>query len=164
MPSFGSERGDVLYLIVCGAPPARRSVDCVEMLRAGGWEVCAIVTPSGLAWVDVESLGKSTSHPVRTQFRGPDDAEFAPRGDAVLVAPASFNTINKWRCSGSGQPRPEQTGHRHGLLCGIRLDIVRRIKTWTGASGAAPEAPVLGRWDEPVIAITPLVQLDTRGS
>ena len=95
MPSFGSGRGDVLYLIICAAPPARRAVDCAEMLRAGGWEVCAIATPAAIPWLDVQRLAKATGHPVRTQFRGPDDAEFAPRGDAVLVAPASFNTINK---------------------------------------------------------------------
>jgi phosphopantothenoylcysteine decarboxylase len=95
VPSFGSGRGDVLYLIICAAPPARRAVDCVEMLRACGWDVCAVATPAALAWLDVESLSKATGHPVRTEFRDPDDAEFAPRGDAVLVAPASFNTINK---------------------------------------------------------------------
>ena len=65
------------------------------MLRTGGWAVCAITTPAALAWVDVEALTKATGHPVRTEFRSPDDAEFAPRGDAVLVAPATFNTINK---------------------------------------------------------------------
>jgi phosphopantothenoylcysteine synthetase/decarboxylase len=65
------------------------------MLRAGDWEVCSIVTPAALAWVDVEGLTKATGHPVRTEFRGPNDTEFAPRGDAVLVAPATFNTINK---------------------------------------------------------------------
>jgi phosphopantothenoylcysteine synthetase/decarboxylase len=94
VPSFGSERGNVLYLIVCAAPPARRAVDCVEMLRARGWDICAIATPAALAWVDTEGLAKATGHPVRTNFRGPDEPEFAPRGDAILVAPASFNTIN----------------------------------------------------------------------
>jgi hypothetical protein len=89
VPSFGSGRGNVLYLIVCAAPPARRAIDCVETLRAGGWDVCAITTPAALAWVDVESLTKATDHQVRTEFRHPDDAEFAPRGDAVLVAPAA---------------------------------------------------------------------------
>jgi phosphopantothenoylcysteine decarboxylase len=98
VPSFGSERGDVLYLIVCAAPPARRAVDCVGTLRAGGWDVCAITTPVALAWVDPERLAEATGHPVRSEFRGPDDPEFAPRGDAVLVAPASFNTINE--CAG----------------------------------------------------------------
>jgi phosphopantothenoylcysteine synthetase/decarboxylase len=32
---------------------------------------------------------------VRSEFRGPDEPEFDPRGDALLVAPATFNTINK---------------------------------------------------------------------
>src|SRR5262245_20408221 len=95
MPSFGSGQGDVLYLIVCGAPPARRSIQGVETLRRGGWDVCAVVTPAALAWIDVVGLADATGHPVRSQFRAPDDAEFAPRGDAVLVAPASFNTISK---------------------------------------------------------------------
>ncbi len=31
-----------------------------------------------------------------TQNRGPDEAQAEPRGDAVLVVPATFNTINKW--------------------------------------------------------------------
>jgi phosphopantothenoylcysteine synthetase/decarboxylase len=65
------------------------------MLRARGWDVCAITTPDALAWVDPERLAKAAGHPVRTKFRGPDDPEFAPRGDAILVAPASFNTINR---------------------------------------------------------------------
>jgi len=95
VPSFGSGRGNVLYLIICAAPPARRAVDCVETLSESGWEVCAITTPAALAWVDVDSLTNATGHQARSEFRAPDDAEFAPRGDAVLVAPASFNTINK---------------------------------------------------------------------
>jgi len=40
-------------------------------------------------------LRDATSHSVRTEFRAPDDPEFVPRGDAVLVAPATFNSINK---------------------------------------------------------------------
>jgi phosphopantothenoylcysteine synthetase/decarboxylase len=37
-----------------------------------------------------------TGRAVRTQNRGPDEARAEPLGDAVLVAPATFNTINKW--------------------------------------------------------------------
>jgi Flavoprotein len=95
MPSFGSGQGNVLYLIVCAAPPARRAVDGVETLRAGGWEVCAITTPAALAWVDVDSITNARGHELRSEFRAPDGPEFAPRGDAVLVAPASFNTIDR---------------------------------------------------------------------
>ena len=33
--------------------------------------------------------------PVRTELRAPDEPEFVPGGDAVLVAPATFNSIHK---------------------------------------------------------------------
>jgi phosphopantothenoylcysteine synthetase/decarboxylase len=54
-----------------------------------------VTTPAALAWVDDDRLADVTGHAVRSEFRGPNDPEFSPRGDAVLVAPASFNTINK---------------------------------------------------------------------
>jgi phosphopantothenoylcysteine decarboxylase len=67
----------------------------VAILQEGGWDVCAVVTPAALAWADTAALRKVTGHPVRSKFRAPDEPEFDPRGDAVLVAPATFNTINK---------------------------------------------------------------------
>ena len=94
MPSFGSARGDLLYLIVCAAPPANHIVDSIAGLHEVGWEVCAVTTPAAIAWTDTERLQAATGHPVRTVFRSPDEPEFQPRGDAVLVAPATFNTIN----------------------------------------------------------------------
>jgi phosphopantothenoylcysteine decarboxylase len=95
VPSFGSGRGNVLYLIICAAPPARDSGRTVAALQDAGWDVCVVATPAALAWIDSTAIRKTTGHPVRSEFRAPDDPEFAPRGDAVLVAPASFNTINK---------------------------------------------------------------------
>jgi phosphopantothenoylcysteine decarboxylase len=96
MPSFGSPEGNVAYLIVCAAPPAREVADTVGLLDAAGWRVCVVATPAALAWIDAAALAATTGCPVRSDFRGPDDPEFAPRGDAALVAPASFNTVNKW--------------------------------------------------------------------
>jgi phosphopantothenoylcysteine decarboxylase len=95
MPSFGSDRGDVLYLVVCAAPPARETRRTVASLQAAGWDICVVATPAALAWIDVPGLREATGHPVRAAFRAPDEPEFVPRGDAVLVAPATFNTINK---------------------------------------------------------------------
>jgi phosphopantothenoylcysteine synthetase/decarboxylase len=95
MPSFGSDRGDVLYLVVCAAPPASETKRTVASLQASGWDVCVVATPAALAWIDVLALRGATGHSVRSEFRTPDDPEFVPRGDAVLVAPATFNTINK---------------------------------------------------------------------
>ena len=96
MPSFGSETGNVLYLIVCAAPPAHRAPEIAKLAAAAGWDVCVVVTPSALDWVDVDHLAETTGHPVRSTFRRPDEPEFQPLGDVVLVAPATFNTINKW--------------------------------------------------------------------
>jgi phosphopantothenoylcysteine decarboxylase len=95
MPSFGTNRGDVLCLVVCAAPPARDANRTVALLQAADWDVCVVTTPAALAWIDMPGLHDATGAPVRTELRAPDEPEFVPRGDAVLVAPATFNTINK---------------------------------------------------------------------
>jgi phosphopantothenoylcysteine synthetase/decarboxylase len=96
MPSFGSETGNVLYLIVCGAPPAADTPQLVKEKQAEGWQVCVVATPHGARWLATDELEKLTGHPVRVDFRHPNDDSFDPLGDAVLVSPATFNTINKW--------------------------------------------------------------------
>lgn len=96
MPSFGSDTGNVLYLIVCGAPPAADTPQLVKEKQAEGWDVCVIATPHGARWLDLDQLEQLTGHEVRTDFRHPSGPSFRPLGDAVLVAPATFNTINKW--------------------------------------------------------------------
>ena len=94
MASFESGRENVLYLIVCAAPPASHIVESIAGLQEAGWEVCAVTTPAATAWTDTQGLQAATGHPVRSVFRSPNEPEFQPRGDAVLVAPATFNTIN----------------------------------------------------------------------
>ncbi len=96
MPSFGSETGNVLYLIVCGAPPAADTARTVKEKQAEGWDVCVVATPQGARWLDSGELELTSGHPVRTEFRRPNEPEYHPLGDAVLVSPATFNTINKW--------------------------------------------------------------------
>ncbi len=56
----------VLYLIVCAAPPAQQTADVMPMLQAEGWN------------------------------KLPGEADPLPKADAILVMPATFNTINKW--------------------------------------------------------------------
>jgi len=96
VPSFGSETGNVLYLIVCGAPPAADTAELVRKKQAEGWDVCVIATPHGLQWFDLDQVELLTGHHVRHLFRSPTEPEFDPRGDVVLVSPATFNTLNKW--------------------------------------------------------------------
>lgn len=95
MSSFGSGTGNVLYLVVCAAPPARESERLVVGMQALGWDVCVVTTQMARYWLDAKRLANVSGHVLRTQFREPDDPAFEPFGDAVLVAPATFNTINK---------------------------------------------------------------------
>ena len=41
-------------------------------------------------------LAALTGHPVRSDYKRPEDPDVLPPPDAVVVAPATFNTINKW--------------------------------------------------------------------
>jgi phosphopantothenoylcysteine synthetase/decarboxylase len=90
------ERRGVLYLIVCAAPPARDAPVLVKLAQAAGWEVCVIATPSARSFIDIAALEAATGHPVRSDYKQPDDPDVLPPPDAIAVGPATFNTINKW--------------------------------------------------------------------
>jgi phosphopantothenoylcysteine synthetase/decarboxylase len=89
-------RRGVLYLIVCAAPPARDALVLVELAQQVGWEVCVIATPSARRFIDPPALEAATGHPVRFDYKQPDEPDVLPPPDAIVVAPATFNTINKW--------------------------------------------------------------------
>jgi Flavoprotein len=95
MPPERGERRGVLYLIVFGAPPARDADRLVELVRADGWDMCVIATPSARSFIDSAALEVATGHPVRSEYKQPDEADVLPPPDAIVVAPATFNTINK---------------------------------------------------------------------
>jgi phosphopantothenoylcysteine synthetase/decarboxylase len=86
----------VLYLIVCGSPASRGVVTAVELAQADGWEVCVVATPDGLKFIDIPAVCELTGHPVRHRYRYPGEPDVLPVADAMLVAPATVNTVNKW--------------------------------------------------------------------
>jgi phosphopantothenoylcysteine synthetase/decarboxylase len=86
----------VLYLIACGGYPSRRLPTFVTFAQAQGWDVCVIGTPDGMKFLDAAGLADLTGHPVRNQYKNPDEPDVLPPADAFVVAPATFNTINKW--------------------------------------------------------------------
>lgn len=86
----------VLYAIVCGAPPARDVGKLVDLAQADGWDVCVIASPDGRNFIDVEALEAKTGHTVRTFYKQPDATDELPPADAMIVAPATCNTIAKW--------------------------------------------------------------------
>jgi phosphopantothenoylcysteine synthetase/decarboxylase len=89
------ERRGVLYVIVCAAGPARDVGKLVTLAQQHAWDVQIVATPSALDFIDVDSLEAQTGRPVRSRWRKPDQPR-PPRADAIIVAPATYNTINKW--------------------------------------------------------------------
>ena len=85
-----------LYVIVCGSPVARTVSDVVTLGQADGWDVCVVATPSGRKFLDVPAVAAQTGHPVRSEYKNPGEPDLLPPADAMLVAPATVNTVTKW--------------------------------------------------------------------
>ncbi|MGH3219936.1 MAG: flavoprotein [Streptosporangiaceae bacterium] len=94
--SMRDESPSVLYLIVCGAPAASSVDQFIRLAQDAGWLVRVIATPMGGRFIDVAQLAALTGDRVRSAFRMPDEPDELPAADAVVVAPATFNTVNKW--------------------------------------------------------------------
>jgi phosphopantothenoylcysteine synthetase/decarboxylase len=86
----------VLYAVACGGRPAGDLPAFVQEAQASGWEVCVIATPSALKFMDLDRLARLTGHVVRYDYKQPEEPDVLPPADAMVVAPATFNTINKW--------------------------------------------------------------------
>lgn len=86
----------VLYLIVCAAGPAPEVGKLVKAAQADGWDVWLVPTPPAIDFLDVPSLEELTGHPIRSRYRQPGEEGRLPPADAVIVAPGTYNTINKW--------------------------------------------------------------------
>jgi phosphopantothenoylcysteine decarboxylase len=85
-----------VYLVVSAAPPVLRIEELVLALGAAGWSVCVIATPTAASWIDLDDLAARTGCPTAVHARSPRQQESLPRADAVVAAPITFNSINKW--------------------------------------------------------------------
>ncbi|MGW2190462.1 flavoprotein [Streptomyces sp. NPDC001719] len=91
-----------LYLIGCAAGPLPDLTRCVRAAQARGWAICVVLTPSAHRWLTVdipdgvEHMVELTGHPVRHQYKLPSQKDVLPAADAMLVAPMTTNTLNKW--------------------------------------------------------------------
>lgn len=119
----------VLYIIVCASSSAALAHDFIILAQQVGWDVCVIVTPQATKFVDMPVLAQVTGHPVRSEYKRPEEPDVLPRADAIVVFPATFNTLNKW-ASGISDTLAV------GLLCeymGLGMPIVAVPGVTTGS-------------------------------
>lgn len=88
----------VLYVIACGAGAAPEVGRLVDQAQQRQWDVHVIATPAATGFLDRSGLEAQTGHDVRSEHRraDADSPRSLPKADAIIVAPATYNTINKW--------------------------------------------------------------------
>lgn len=87
-----------LYLFGSAAPPVFDVAKVIEDAQARGFDVCLGLTPTAAQWLDSQlgELERLTGHPVRSEYKLPGEPDVWPKADVILVAPATFNTVNAW--------------------------------------------------------------------
>lgn len=90
--------GKRIALMITGGIAAMRAPLLARALRRQGADVVAFVSEEGLRYTTIDTLEWSTVNPVVTRLTAAAEhlSDAAPF-DAYLVAPATYNTINKMR-------------------------------------------------------------------
>ncbi|MFE9922762.1 flavoprotein [Streptomyces sp. NPDC005774] len=91
-----SDKKPFLYVVVCASGIAGEVGTLITAARQRGWDVGVVATPQGLGLLDTEAIEAQTGYPIRSAWRKPGEARPLPPADAIAVAPATFNTVNKW--------------------------------------------------------------------
>ena len=85
-----------LRVVVCGGGAAAGVVGLIREAARRGWAVDVTATQSALGFFDSAEVARASGKPVRTTYKfAPDGRRISPPADALIVAPATFNTINK---------------------------------------------------------------------
>ncbi|MGW0998575.1 flavoprotein [Streptomyces sp. NPDC002520] len=86
-----------LYVVVCAAGIAAGVGTLITAAQKRNWEVGVIATPVAMGgFFDTAAVEAQTGRAIRSAWRTPSDPRPFPPPDAVVVAPATFNTVNKW--------------------------------------------------------------------
>ncbi|MEY9490561.1 hypothetical protein RKD26_006355 [Streptomyces calvus] len=90
-------RNPFLYVVVCAAGVATGVSKLITAAQERNWEVGVIATPVAMnGFFDSAAVEAQTGRPIRSAWRTPGEPRPFPPPDAVVVAPATFNTVNKW--------------------------------------------------------------------
>ncbi|MFG2038136.1 flavoprotein [Dactylosporangium sp. NPDC048998] len=82
-------------LVVCGAPLTVRTAGLVTALQGGGWQPRVVGTPAAREWLDADAVERLTGWPPQFDYRAPTLERRAQPPAALVVCPATFNTVNK---------------------------------------------------------------------
>lgn len=85
-----------LQIVVCAAGVAADVGRLITAAQERNWDVGVVATPQGAGFLDAEAVEAQTGRPVRSAWRSPDEPRPSRTADALAVAPATFNTVNKW--------------------------------------------------------------------
>ncbi|WFE30706.1 flavoprotein [Solwaraspora sp. WMMD791] len=86
-----------LRIVVCGAGPAADILQLIEAAQEQSWTTTVVATTSALDFIDTATITELTGNPVRSTYQTPDVSgrRTMPPVDALIIAPATYNTVNK---------------------------------------------------------------------
>jgi hypothetical protein len=87
----------LLCLVGSGSSGVLDISEAVSLAQRDGWDVGVALTPTAADWLadDLPGLAELTGRPVRHVPRRPGEPNPWPPISAVLLAPATFNTLNR---------------------------------------------------------------------
>jgi phosphopantothenoylcysteine synthetase/decarboxylase len=88
------DRVPMLYFVVSGAPLTRYVHHGVQLAHERGYQAAVVPTQAAEAWLNRDIL-ETLGVPVVGEHRMPGADKRLPKPDAAMVAPATFNTVNK---------------------------------------------------------------------
>lgn len=89
-------RERTLCIVISGAGPAAHAGTLIELARRDGWDVNVVASPMAMTMISADELSALSGHPVRHDYRQPGiKAPRSSAADAFIVAPATYNFVNK---------------------------------------------------------------------
>lgn len=140
---------DVAYLVVTGAGTARRAPELLGALAPHFRQVLTILTPNAHRIVSPRELALVEGHRIVESYF--DDAILPrpPRG-VVLVAPCSFDSLNKLACGIADNLAMSVTAEAIGRDTPVIVAVSVNVPLWNHPRGRE-SAAALRRWGCSVI-------------
>ncbi len=87
-----------LLVVSCAARPAADIGALITIAHQAGWSCAVTATPNALSFLDSDAIQTMTGSPPRTGYEARPDSDqtrTVGKADAVIIAPATFNFVNK---------------------------------------------------------------------